>query len=134
MKLSKLDAYGQAIGRSAGCFTYIGVLVVALVTLAQSFKLLEHLVLNHLYGPNAWANGLHVVDKHGTLSNGAVLSGWPHVIVYFGSFLGAALCFISSYFIFGYIGMRLKGRRPSDPPPKKKWQSSNNPPRTARRD
>ena len=70
MKLSKLDAYGQAIGNSAGCFTYLGVVVVAFAISTQSFKLLERLVLNHLYGPNAWANGLHVVDKHGTLSNG----------------------------------------------------------------
>lgn len=134
MKLSRIGPNIETISKSAGCFTILGVLIVTISTSHLMFKLAEYLVINCTYGHAAWAQGLRVTDNKGHLSNGDSLSGWASEAVYGGGFLLTVPFFLGSYLLFGYIGLRLSGRRLSDPPPKKKWDSSNKPPRTARRD
>lgn len=121
---SKLGSYGEKLSESAGWLTAIGVLLVTLAASNWIFRLLEYLVINHVYGHAAWVNGLRVVDKHGGLSNGDTLSGWPHVLVFFGTFVLVVPFFFGSYFSFSYLGLRWKGRRLSHLESKKKWLSS----------
>jgi|ERR1035437_8720373 hypothetical protein len=123
VKLSKLGSYAQTLGESARWFTGIGALLVALAVSKWTFKLLEYLVITHVYGHGAWVHGLRVGHK-GNLSNGDVLSGWPSLILYMGTFVLTVPFFIGSVWLFSYIGLRLSGRRLSDPNPKKKWKSS----------
>jgi hypothetical protein len=134
MKLSKLNANMEMITKSAGCFTIIGVVLVTFLSSNLMFKLAQYLAINAAYGHEAWQHGLHITGKGGQLSNGDTLSGWSYLIVYPGTFLLTIPFFFGSYLLFGYIGMRIRGRRPSDPPPKKKWDSSHKLPRTAHRD
>ena len=124
LKLSKLESYSETLSESAGCFTGIGVLVVTLAASNWISKLLEYLVINQVYGHAAWVDGLRVIDNRGGLSNGDFLSGWPQVVLYFGTFVLIVPFFFGSYFLFSYIGLRRKGRRLSDPKPKKRWSSS----------
>ena len=126
MKLSsKLESYSQTLSKSTGIFTAIGVLLVTFASSELVFKLMQYLIINYAYGHAAWAGGLRVSSwKHGILSNGDLLAGWPCVFFYLGSFLLTALPFFGSFLLFSYIGLRLRGRRLSDPKPKKKWQSS----------
>jgi hypothetical protein len=126
MKLSsKFESYSRTLSESAGIFTAIGVLLVTFAASKLVFKLMQYLVINYLYGHAAWANGLRVSGwKHGVLSNGDSLAGWPYVFFYLGSFILTLLPFFGSFLLFSYIGLRLGGRRLRDPKPKKKWQSS----------
>ena len=127
MKLStKLNNYSMTLSESAGFFTYVGVLLVTLAASHFSFQATEYIVVNQVYGHAAWIDGLRIADgKHGVLSNGDYLSGWPYVVFYLGSFSTIAIFFCGSFFLFSYIGLRLHGRKLSDPRPqkKKKWQS-----------
>lgn len=125
--LSKFESYSQTLSESAGIFTAIGVLLVSFASSKLVFKLMQYLVINYAYGHAAWAGGLRVSDwKHGVLSNGDLLASWPYVFFYLGSFLLTLLPFFGSFLLFSYIGLRLRGRRLSDPKPKKKWRSSGN--------
>jgi hypothetical protein len=124
LKLSKLESYSETLSESSGCFTGIGVLVITLAASKWIFKLLEYLVINQVYGHAAWTDGLRVMDRHGGLSNGDFLSGWPLVMLYLGTFVLLLPFFFGSWFLFSYIGLRRKGRRLSDPIPKKRWRSS----------
>jgi hypothetical protein len=122
---SKLESYSETLSGSAGLFTGIGVLLVTLAASKWIFKLVEYLVINQVYGHTAWADGLRVTDgRHGILSNGDLLAGWPYVMFYMGIFVLILPFFFGSYFLFSYIGLRLRGRHLSDPKPKKKWTSS----------
>jgi len=125
VKLSKLKSYAETLGESVGFFSGIGAIFVAVVVSSLSFDFLQYLVICHNYGHEAWVNGLHFVSKWGDLSNGDVLSGWPCFTVFMGSFFLTAPCFVGSLWLFSYIGMRLRGRRLSDPKPKtkKKWKT-----------
>lgn len=126
MRLStKLEAYSKTLSESAGLLTGIGVLLVTFASSELVFKLMQYLVINYAYGHAAWVNGLRVTDwKHGVLSDGDFLSGWPYVAFYLGSFVLVLPFFFGSLFLFSYIGLRLRGRRLSDPNPKRKWRSS----------
>lgn len=126
VKLStKLEAYGKTLSESAGLFTGIGVLLVTFASSGLIFKLMQYLVIDYAYGHAAWVSGLRVTDwKHGVLSDGDSLSGWPYAAFYLGSFVLMAPFFLGSYFLFAYIGLRLRGRHLNDPKPKKKWTSS----------
>ena len=127
MKLStKLEAYGTTLSESAGFFPKIGAVLVALASSGLIFGMMQYLVINYTYGQAAWAGGLRVSNwKHGILSNGDFLAGWSYIIFYFGGFILWGLTSIGSLYLFSYIGLRLRGRRLSDPKPKskKKWQS-----------
>jgi len=115
----------MTLSESAGPFTVIGVVFVAFASSELIFKLMQFLVINCAYGHAAWVSGLRVTDwKHGVLSDGDLLSGWPYVAFYLGGFVLWGLFSLGSLFLFSYIGLRLRGRRLSDPKPKKKWQSS----------
>ncbi len=122
--LSKLESYSQTLSESAGLFTGLGVVLVTFASSELVFKLMQYLVINYEYGHAAWTGGLRISDwKHGVLSNGDLLAGWSYVFFYLGSFILTAIPFLGSLFLFSYIGLRLRGRRLSDPKPKKKWQS-----------
>ncbi len=126
MKLStKLEAYSTTLSESAGLFTCIGALLVAFASSELIFKLMQYLVINSAYGHAAWVSGLRISDwKHGVLSDGDFLAGWPYVVFYLGGFALWGLFTMGSFFLFSYVGLRLRGRRLSDPKPKKKWRSS----------
>ena len=126
MKLStKLETCSATLSESAGPFTGIGVLLVAFASSGLIFKLMQYLVINSAYGHAAWVSGLRISDwKHGVLSDGDALAGWPYIFFYSGGFILWGLFCIGSLFLFSYIGLRLRGRRLSDPKPKKKWRSS----------
>jgi hypothetical protein len=95
MKLSsKLESYSQTLSESAGIFTAIGVLLVTFASSELVFKLMQYLVISYVYGHAAWAGGLRVSSwKHGVLSNGDLLAGWPYVFFYLGDFILTALPF-----------------------------------------
>jgi hypothetical protein len=123
--LTRFEAYSKTLSESAGLFTKIGVVLVALASSKLIYKFMQFLVINYAYGHAAWVSGLRVTDwKHGVLSDGNLLSGWPYVTFYLGGFVLWGLFSIGSLFLFSYVGLRLRGRRLSDPKPKKKWQSS----------
>jgi hypothetical protein len=123
---TKLRTYSTTLSESAGLFTNIGFLLVAFASSKFIFELMQYLVINSAYGHAAWVSGLRVSDwRHGDLSDGDVLAGWPYVVFYLGGFILWGLFCIGSLFLFSYIGLRLRGRRLSDPKPKKKkWRSS----------
>jgi hypothetical protein len=125
MKLSKLKSYAETLGESVGFFSGIGAIFVAVAVSSLSYNFFQYLVICHTYGQEAWANGLHFVNKFGNLSNGEVLPSWPYFLL--GAFFLTAPCFIGSLWLFSYIGLRLRGRRLSDPKPKakKKWKTVN---------
>jgi hypothetical protein len=125
VKLSKLKSYAETLGESVGFLSGIGAILVAVVVSTRSFGFFQYLVICHFYGHEAWANGLHFVSKWGDLSNGDVLSGWPCFAVYMGSVFVTFPSFLVSLWLFSYIGLRLRGRRLSDPKPKtkKKWKT-----------
>ncbi|MDR3456864.1 MAG: hypothetical protein P4N60_05420 [Verrucomicrobiae bacterium] len=113
----------MTLSESAGPFTAIGVVFVAFASSELIFELLQYLVINYAYGHAAWVHGLRVTDwKHGVLSDGDLLSGWPYMVLHLGLFVLWVPFVIGSGFLFSYIGLRLRGRRLSDPKPKKKWR------------
>src|SRR5690242_19686998 len=105
MKLStKLVYSSKTLSESAELFTCIGVLFVAFASSELIFKLMQFLVINYAYGHAAWVKGLRVMDwKHGVLSDGDLLSGWPYVAFYLGSFILWVPFVFGSLFLFSYI-------------------------------
>ena len=124
MKLSKLKSYSATLAESSGCFTAVGSILVFVAASQWMYRLMEYVVINHLYGHAAWAEGLRVIDNKGNLSSGDFLVGWPLIALYLGSFVLTVPFFLGSSVLFSYVGLRLRGRRLSDPKPKKKWKSS----------
>jgi len=115
MKQSKFESFVLAQGKAGGGWLAgILALFVAFAVSKWSFILLEYLVICHLYGHAAWAGGLRIVNKHGGLSNGGYLVGWPYVIPFMGTFIVTAPLAIGSFLLFRYMGFRLRGRRWSD--------------------
>lgn len=87
------------------------------VTIAASFlthDLVEYLLLNAVYGSEAWSNGLRVVDNKGNLSDGTQLASLHKFVLSFGSFLLCVPVFVGSAFGFAYLNMRLHGKRLRD--------------------
>jgi hypothetical protein len=93
-------------------------LFVAFAVSKWTFVLLEYFVVCHIYGRDAWLHGLRVVPagaRHGVFSNGDALSGWPALILNFGTFIAIAVFGLGSFLLFRYIGFRLRGRRFNNP-------------------
>jgi len=121
---SKLESYSETLSGSAGLFTGIGVLLVTLAASQLVFKFVEYLVINQAFGRGAWTSGLRVTDwKHGILQMETFYPVGPMSRLC-GDLCFDAAIFLGSYFLFTYIGLRLRGRHLSDPKPKKKWRSS----------
>jgi hypothetical protein len=101
-----------------GWLAAILALFVAFAVSNWTSKLLEYLVICHIYGRDAWLHGLRVVPagaRHGVFSNGDALSGWPTLILNFGTFIAVAVFGLGSFLLFRYIGFRLRGRRFNNP-------------------
>jgi hypothetical protein len=123
-KLLKFSSFVQTQEEErGGWLAGILALLVAFAVSKWTFILLEYFVICDVYGHEAWVHGLRVAHKS-VLSNGDVLSGWPWLILNFGTFVVTAPFFIGSFLLFRYIGFRLQRRRLSDLKPKKKWISS----------
>jgi len=117
-RLAKVSSFTQAQAKEGGGWLAgILALLVAMAVSKWSFVLLEYLVICHVYGHDAWLHGLRVVPagaRHGVFSNGDALSGWPDLILNFGTFIAAAVFGLGSFVLFKYIGFRLQGKRLND--------------------
>jgi hypothetical protein len=112
MKQSKFESFVLARKKEGGGWLAgILALFVAFAVSKWSFILLEYLVICRLYGHAAWSGGLRIVDNHGGLSNGDYLAGWSYIILYMGTFVVTAPLALGSFWLFRYIGFRLRGRR-----------------------
>ena len=118
MKLSKLESHLKTLSEAGGCLAAIGTALVAMASSIWMFRLLEYVVIHQVYGDAAWLEGLRIVDKHGNLSNGDFLPAWAHITVSLGTFVLMIPFFFGSAALFGYVGLRLQGRRLNDPKPK----------------
>ena len=83
------------------------------------YRLLEYLILNHIYGQAAWDQGLRVIDRHGNLSNGDSLI-WCHMLLGFGTFILSIPFAVGTVFLFSYLEFLIKGGRLEATPPKKR--------------
>lgn len=80
-----------------------------------TWKLVEYAVITWSYGPEAYANGLRVVDsKRGLLSDGRELTGTTEVVLQVGSGLLMVPIVIGSALSLAWINMRLHGKRWGD--------------------
>jgi hypothetical protein len=117
-RLAKVSSFTQAQEKEGGGWLAgILALLVAMAVSKWSFMLLEYLVICYVYGRDAWLHGLRVVPagaRHGVFSNGDTLSGWPSLILNFGTFIAAAIFGLGSFLLFRYIGFRLQGKRLND--------------------
>lgn len=103
----------------------IGVLIITIACSFWTYDLIRYAIINGVYGTDAWAGGLRVVDKHGHLSDGRVLSGFHRIVLNFGSFLLCAPVFVGSAFGLAYLNMRLHGKRFSEFGPAESSSSQN---------
>jgi hypothetical protein len=93
-----------------GCLSlllaYVGLPIVFITSFKISYEILERPIINSLYGPNAYANGLHAHGKHGQLSDHSgrrLPAGWFAVLA-IGSFLLSMLpliCYVTVISAFG---------------------------------
>ena len=114
-RLARLSSFAQA--QEGGWIAATVTVLVALAVSKWTFVLLEYLLIRHTYGPDAWAQGLRVIPfgaKRGGFSNGDELSGWPELMLVFGTFAVTAVLCAASYLSLRYVGWRLKGRRLSN--------------------
>ena len=109
--LMKFASFSEAQNKEGGLLAGIGALLVALAASKWSFALLEYLVISHTFGDEAWANGLRVIDEHGSLSNGDSLTGWSSITLFFGTFVLTAPLTLGAFILFRYVGFRIRGRR-----------------------
>jgi hypothetical protein len=88
---------------------------LALITCLAShwtWKLVEYAVIAWSYGPEAYADGLRVVDsKRCLLSDGRELTGTTDVVLHVGSGLLMVPIVIGSALTLAWINMRLHGKR-----------------------
>jgi hypothetical protein len=117
-RLLKFSSFTQTQAKEGGGWLAgILALLVAMAVSKWSFMLLEYFVICHIYGRDAWLHGLRVVPagaRHGVFSNGDALSGWPALILNFGTFIAVAVFGLGSFLLFRYIGFRLQGKRLND--------------------
>ncbi len=102
---------GAMVERHNGCLPILGMFVITIVASFAMFRVGQFVYINAAYGRAAWEGGLRVVDNKGHLTNGELLSGKGHLIVYGGSFLLTAGFFLGAGFGLTYLSMRLRGER-----------------------
>jgi len=112
--MSEPNPRTKAIEQYLRGWPLLGVLVITIACSFGSYALVKYAIINGAYGTDAWDNGLRVVDKHGHLSDGRVLSGFLRAVLNFGSFLLCVPFFVGSAFGLAYLNMRLHGKRLSD--------------------
>src|SRR5262245_21070496 len=100
---------------------FLSAIACCLVFMAATngvYRLLEHRIINHIYGQAAWDQGLRVIDKHGNLSNGDVLI-WSNILLTLGTFIVSALFAVGAAILFSYLKFLIKGGQVEVTPPKK---------------
>jgi len=75
-------------------------------------SLIHRFTLDHTFGPGTYASGVRIVDKHGRLSDGRILSGVPRFL---NGFANVALFFTTALLYFALVN-RIFGRTKNPSP------------------
>jgi hypothetical protein len=113
-KMARSEAVARLANKQGGWLAGILAVFVVFAVSNLSYKLLEYLVICHVYGPDAWAHGLRVISKQNGLSNGEFLAGWPAVILNLGTFFITAIIGLGSFVLFRNFGFWIRGRKLND--------------------
>ena len=85
-----------------------GVVLIVFVSSFYCWDAAEYVIINSVYGQQAWDQGLRIVDNKGQLSDGRRLSRRHFHMHSYGSFLLLIPIFFGSAWVLSYLNFRIK--------------------------
>jgi hypothetical protein len=93
------------LGCLALLLTFVGFPVVGEISFHVAYQIVERPILNSIYGPGSYANGLRVVGKHGELSDGRQLPRGYNIVLGIGTFILMLPIVVAYFGILKLLGM-----------------------------